>query len=161
MIIECIKCYKKFEVNSDLIPDKGRSIQCGSCNHTWFFDKSNQLFTKIIKKKSQIKSSQAKQENNSNKINIKNNIESALLSDYDKINKRKSSEIIKYQHKRNFTFSRFLSYILVFIISMIALVIVLDTFKSSLYVFFPNLELLLNNLYETLKDINLFIKDLI
>ena len=39
MIIECIKCSKKFEVNSDLIPSDGRTIQCGSCGHVWFFKK--------------------------------------------------------------------------------------------------------------------------
>ena len=38
MIIQCINCNKKFNVNSDLIPSTGRTIQCGSCNHTWFFD---------------------------------------------------------------------------------------------------------------------------
>ena len=37
MIIQCIKCSKKFEVRSDLIPQNGRTIQCGSCNHIWFF----------------------------------------------------------------------------------------------------------------------------
>ena len=37
MIIQCIKCGKKFEVNSDLIPQTGRTIQCGSCNHIWFY----------------------------------------------------------------------------------------------------------------------------
>ena len=39
MIIECINCSKKFDVNSDLIPDNGRTIQCGSCNHIWFYKK--------------------------------------------------------------------------------------------------------------------------
>ena len=37
MIIQCINCNKKFEVDSSLIPNNGRNIQCGSCNHTWFF----------------------------------------------------------------------------------------------------------------------------
>ena len=36
MIIECINCNKKFDVNSELIPESGRTIQCGSCNHIWF-----------------------------------------------------------------------------------------------------------------------------
>ena len=48
MNIECINCSKIFEVNSDLIPKKGRNLQCGSCNHIWFFSKENQL--KIKKK---------------------------------------------------------------------------------------------------------------
>ena len=38
MIIECICGKKKFEVNSDLIPSTGRTIQCGSCEKVWFFD---------------------------------------------------------------------------------------------------------------------------
>ena len=41
MIIGCINCSKKFKVNSDLIPSTGRTIQCGSCNHVWFFDRNN------------------------------------------------------------------------------------------------------------------------
>ena len=47
------------------------------------------------------------------------------------------------------------------IISFIGLIIVLDTFKSSLYNLFPNLEFFLYSFYETLKDVELFIKDLI
>ena len=42
MIIQCINCNKKFSVNSELIPNKGRTIQCGSCNHIWFFNKYEQ-----------------------------------------------------------------------------------------------------------------------
>ena len=38
---------------------------------------------------------------------------------------------------------------------------VLDTFKSPLSVFFPNIELILYNLFETIKDIYLFIKNLL
>ncbi len=54
MIIECINCNKKFDVNSELIPSSGRTIQCGSCNHIWFFDPSKIIpknITKPIKKK--------------------------------------------------------------------------------------------------------------
>jgi len=42
MIIECTNCNKKFEVDPELIPEKGRSIQCGSCNHKWFYKKDTQ-----------------------------------------------------------------------------------------------------------------------
>ena len=41
MIIECNNCNKKFEVNSELIPNEGRSIQCGSCDHIWYFKKDS------------------------------------------------------------------------------------------------------------------------
>ena len=58
MIIECINCGKKFDVNSDLIPSEGRTIQCGSCNHTWFYKKNNTLSSSLSK--SQIKKKPAK-----------------------------------------------------------------------------------------------------
>ena len=41
MIIECICGQKKFEVNSELIPDTGRTIQCGSCDKVWFYKPEN------------------------------------------------------------------------------------------------------------------------
>ena len=37
MIIECVNCNKKFSVNDNLIPKEGRQIQCGSCDHIWFY----------------------------------------------------------------------------------------------------------------------------
>ena len=43
MIIICENCNKKFEVNSKLIPISGRTIQCGSCNHVWFFNKNQEI----------------------------------------------------------------------------------------------------------------------
>ena len=45
MIITCIRCDKKFEVESSLIPEKGRLLQCNSCNHQWFFKKEIQRNT--------------------------------------------------------------------------------------------------------------------
>ena len=51
MIIECINCNKKFDVNSELIPSTGRTIQCGSCNHVWFFDISTQKIMEDTKTK--------------------------------------------------------------------------------------------------------------
>ena len=37
MIISCEKCTKKFNIRDDLIPKDGRLLQCGSCNHKWFY----------------------------------------------------------------------------------------------------------------------------
>ena len=82
------------------------------------------------------------------------------LSSNQKILSQKS-EIVKYEPKSSFSFGKLLSYILVIIISFIALILILDTFKIQLYNIFPRLEIFLFNLYETLKDIQLFIKDLI
>ena len=69
--------------------------------------------------------------------------------------------MFKYSAKSFLDITKFFSYILVSIISFVALIILIDTFKSVLYVVFPGLELIIFSLFETLKDIQLFIKDLI
>ena len=158
MIITCPCKKKKFEIDAALIPDEGRNLKCGSCEHVWFFKKDfNKLKEKLeIQKNEETKiienqtSDDTKVVNKT--INTKNN--------YNKTSKKKS-EIVKYQHKNKFSFSTFLSYIIVAIISFCALIILIDTFKSPLYNIFPGLELILYSLFETLKDIQLFIKDLI
>ena len=151
MIIICINCSKKFDVNSDQIPSEGRTIQCGSCNHVWFFNKNLNNFE------------EQKQEIPLKKIPIekKKQIDKFSVKNEKKIKNNKGIEIIEYSPKSNFTLSKFLSYIVVAIISFIALIILIDTFKTPLYNYFPNLEFILFSLFETLKDINLFIKDLI
>ena len=70
------------------------------------------------------------------------------------------SELVKYKPKYNFTFGKFLSYIIVSIITFVAIIILLDTFKIPLSNIFPDLELVLYNLFETLRDLILFAKDL-
>ena len=39
MIITCNNCNKKFDIDTSLIPNKGRTLQCASCDHKWFFKK--------------------------------------------------------------------------------------------------------------------------
>ena len=145
MISVCPCGKKKFEIDQSLIPKEGRLLQCGSCNEKWFFseEKKEVSETKINVENKKVFSSNSTDVNlEENKISLEDN----------------TDNVIKV--KNNFSFSIFLSYILVSIISFIALIILIDTFKSPLYRIFPNLELILFNLFETLKDINLFIKDL-
>ena len=153
MIIECICGKKKFEVNSDLIPSTGRTIQCGSCNHVWFFNpnKANLKINEEIQPKISIPI------NNKKIKDIKPKKKTEQLNKTEK----KKFEVTKYQAKSSFNITKFLSYILVSIITFVALIILIDTFKSVLYVVFPGLELMIFSLFETLKDIQLFIKDLI
>ena len=161
MIIECINCSKKFEVNSDLIPIEGRTIQCGSCNHVWFFKKGDQDQLKIKQNNIQEKSYLQKENFENKELKLKsqksNKTSKKVKSNLDE---KKGSELIKYKPKSNFTFIKFLSYIIVIIVSFVGLILILDTFKAYLYNFFPDLEIILFSLYETLKDIELFIKDL-
>ena len=148
MIIVCVNCNKKFEVSSELIPTTGRIIQCGSCNHTWFFK---------LKKNPTISDNIANNKRPFSKKKEKKDLNNQI----DKIINSKDTALVKYQKKSNFTLSKFLSYIIVTIVTFIGLVLILDTFKFQLYILFPSLEILLFSLFETLKDINLFIKDLI
>ena len=138
MIISCENCNKKFEVDSKLIPNKGRLLQCSSCNHKWFHKPTEFVESKLF------------QDNNDNKQSSfdQNSVEDKIISKNTSNNFGRS--LIKI-----------ISYFIVLIISFAALIILLDTFKSPLSIFFPNLELFLFNLIEILKDIKFFIKDLL
>jgi len=162
MIITCINCDKKFNVDSDLIPNEGRSIQCGSCNHMWFYVKNNQIkptIKKDISPPDEIISAPKKAVNKAPSRSIEEI--NAFVNKNNKINDNIAVSTMDYNSKAKFTLVGFLSYILVVIISFIAVIIILDTFKKPFYNFFPNLEFFLFNFFETLKDIKLFIKDLI
>ena len=147
MIIVCPSCRKNFDVDENLIPDKGRLLKCGSCNQTWFFNKNvSEQTESLIDKHAKPKKNLYKNEN------IDKSVSKAPI--------KPGSELIKYKPKYNFTFGKFLSYIIVSIITFVAIIIVLDTFKDPLSNIFPNLELALYNLFETLRDLILFAKDL-
>ena len=162
MIIECINCNKKFDINSDLIPDDGRSIQCGSCGHTWFFKKKDNFLkrkeeikieTKLVNKKATIN-----QEKKT--IKDKKKIVSIPINSKKDLDETKNL-VSKPKKKSNFKSIKILSYILVLIITFIAIMVILDTFKVQIYQLMPSLEFILFSFYETLKDIKLFIQDLI
>ena len=172
MIITCNNCDKKFDVNSSLIPKKGRLLECNSCNHKWFFIKEtiispNVPIKKIILTKEQqkldeVETSPVKTE--TAKIKNYENIElldSEIKSDspeYKNLNKDK----IKFEKniKNNIKNYSVLALTLVFIISFIGLIIIADTFKNPIAEIFPNIEFMLYNLYESIRDIILFFKDL-
>ena len=157
MIIQCVNCNKKFEVSSHLIPDSGRNIQCGSCNHTWFYKKT--VETQNSTKETFLQTVPGPE------VKVSSNFD---LNQTDQLNEEQSNEkkeIIKKTSadkvkKSDFKIIKIFSYLIVFAISLVALIIILDTFKSSLSNYFPNLELILYNLFETLRDLILFAKDL-
>ena len=154
MIIECINCTKVFEVNSELIPESGRNIQCGSCNHVWFYNPKISNFKKEKNQDTKI--------DNLKETFIEENRQKVFEEkDYSKLKDNKNYEITEYKPKKSLSFLKFFSYLIVLLISFVALLVIIDTFKSFLYQFFPGLELIMFNLFETLKDIELFIKDLI
>ena len=69
MIIACPYCEKKFEVDENLIPDKGRLLKCGSCDQTWFFNKNvSELTEPLIDKPATQKKILYKDENIDNSV---------------------------------------------------------------------------------------------
>ncbi len=147
MIIDCPDCNKKFDIDQQLIPADGRLLQCGSCNHKWFF-KLN-----IIEKKSEKKIKIEPEEN----LNI--NVEPTNKDLKEKINV-KTEKIIPKKKKEKKSIN-YLNIFFVLIISTTAFILVLDTFKDQLTSVFPNIKFFLNNLYQSIEDIKLFILDLI
>ena len=165
MIITCPNCNKQFKIDNSLIPDEGRDLQCGSCNHVWFYniqEKNNE----VLELKQEIISEdiETKAENKEDKIEKKQQSEDITKTEINNKKKEKNSEKQKNTttlKKTENKGSKFFSYLIVFIISFVALIILLDTLKTPIINVFPGLEIILFNLFETLQDIKLFIIDLI
>ena len=80
---------------------------------------------------------------------------------YSKLKDKKNYEITKYKPRKSLSFTKLLSYLIVLLITFVALLVIIDTFSAYLYQLFPSLELFIFSLFEILKDIKLFIKDLV
>ena len=162
MIIECPCKKKKFNIDIDLIPVEGRNLQCGSCDRIWFYKKEDPILeSQQINEDIAIKESEESANPNDDNYNDQE------IKQPIKENKKPKSELSavketedKPELVKQTKSSKFFSYLIVLIISLGALIILLDTLKTPLINIFPGLELILFNLYETLKDIKLFIIDL-
>ena len=169
MIITCKNCNKNFDLDSNLIPEKGRLLQCNSCNYKWFFEKKiinddietlkntkpNDEVEPFNKKVSTYVSDSLETIELSDSITKNSSVQEKILFN-DKEDKNLINET--FVEKKNYNI---LGLIIVFIISFIALIIVIDTFQKPISSIIPNIEFLLYSLYETFNDIGLFFKDLI
>ena len=165
MIIECPKCNKKFQIDQNLIPNNGRKLQCGSCGHNWFFkfENENKVKNEDIQIDDDIIADLDQALNQSGKPNLKaekvNDSKEKTSFEEDTIeyeNKNANNEESKLKENN----LNYFKIILVAIISFVAFIIVLDTFKNSLTSIFPNITIILDNLYQSLHDIKLFMLDL-
>ena len=162
MIIVCPCKKKKFNIDINLIPAEGRNLQCGSCDRVWFY-KIEDPIAEPLQINEDIVIKEKEYSENLNKDKPKDE----LIKKQVEENKKTETELSKIKKtnnkpeviKKNQS-SKFFSYLIVFTISLGALIILLDTLKTPLVNIFPGLEVLLFNLYETLKDIKLFIMDL-
>ena len=181
MIITCNNCNKKFNLDSDLIPDKGRLLLCASCNHKWFFKKEilENTVSAINEDIDNDNISVFDQNNATNndefnpsylskdvaevdtEVEFDKKIEIDAKEKFDKnleanINED-NSVIVKSKKQNNLNV---LNIFIVAIISFVAFIIIVDTFKYPIGKIVPNTELILYNLYESIKDFSLFIRNL-
>ena len=164
MIINCPNCNKRFKINTSLIPVEGRDLKCGSCDHVWFYKIEDKNLEPLSLKediidnddKSNIVDKKIQQTNEVKKSSSHSKIDSKDKKDLDKI----ADKQIPTKNKTKNTSGKFFSYIIIFILSFVALIILIDTLKIPLINIFPGLEAIIFSLFETLKDIKLFIIDL-
>jgi len=169
MIITCNNCNKKFDIDSNLISDKGRLLQCASCDHKWFFKKEvlEDTVSPIVEETG-IDSINIFDQNNSSineEESVSNTPKDEVEVDLEEETKEKIEVNInesiqvntKPKKQKNF---KILNIFVVVIISFVAFIIIVDTFKYPIGQVVPNIEFILYNLYESIKDISLFIRDL-
>ena len=163
MIIECPACSKKFNIDEKLIPDEGRLLKCGNCEHTWFFKKEENIELDTQNKKtSQI-------EENKTEFNIKT-VEEPIIKTKKirkKISKKHitsestSKELVSIDKSSSSRENNITKKIFLIIISSIALILLFDTFKNQISVIFPGILKMSDSLYLVINDLKLFIKDLV
>jgi len=169
MIITCNNCNKKFDIDSNLIPDKGRLLQCASCDHKWFFkkealentvspiDEDISIDSINIFDQNSSSTNEEKSVSDAPKDEVEVDLEKETKEKIE-INIDESPQVnTKPKKQKNF---KILNIFIVAIISSVAFIIIVDTFKYPIGKIVPNIEFILYNLYESIKDISLFIRDL-
>ncbi len=153
MIIVCPSCGKNFNVRDDQIPDKGRLLQCSNCKHEWFYSKNTIPVDDNIDKLSYDDLTQEsfgildqEEDRYNNKIVEDNTVE----LEKPKTSKKKKGKQLN-----------FFKLLLVFIISFVAFILIVDTFIVIISEYVPFAEKYLDNLYQSIIDIFLFFQNLI
>ena len=163
MIIECPACSKKFNIDEKLIPDEGRLLKCGNCDHTWFYKKEEnlKLETETIKIN--------EIEENKSEINIEpvdvpikqtKNVRKKI-SKKSSTNKSTSKELVSIDKSSISRENNIIKKIFLIIISIIAFILLIDTFKNHISVIFHSIVQISESLYLVINDLKLFIKDLV
>ena len=188
MIVECKNCLKKFAVKDSDIPSGGRTVQCGNCSRQWLQmpvhsavtsdnldvdgdssqDLSKNEFMGSDGKKYKFLGSQWAEILPSGKFGrlAKKKISKELnkLASIKQVKKNKTIQksnqsVNQYQEKQNNGMGIF-SFLIVLVISVAAIILLLDTFRYQLTPFFTNLDNYLVYVFETLNNIYIIIKDL-
>ena len=138
MIIECPCKKKKFDIDTNLIPAKGRNLQCGSCDRVWFYKKEDPIPEPI-----QINEDNVIQQNKDiDKLNDDKSKDQFIKQPVEE-NKKAKSKLSTINETENKTkeikktqSSKFFSYLIVFIISLGALIILRNCLHMIFLQFF-------------------------
>ena len=153
MIITCPRCQKSFNIDDKLIPTEGRLVKCGACDHTWFFKPSENIENK---QDAATPDTTINEEQKREFIRVKRTKETIKPKIDKTTENKKYLPAIKKENSKNFS-----KLFLVLLISIIAIVVLIDTFKVPLSYIIPNINFYLDNLYQSLIDIKLFTINLI
>ena len=163
MIIECPACSKKFNIDEKLIPDEGRLLKCGNCEHAWFYKKEKKIkleaeaakITQIEEIKSEINTElPVKASKQTKKIRKK-------ISKKSLTKESSSKELVSIDKSSVSRENNIIKKIFLIIISITAFILLIDTFKNQISVIFPGIVQLSDSLYLVINDLKLFIKDLV
>ena len=163
MIIECPACSKKFNIDEKLIPAEGRLLKCGNCDHTWFFKKEENIkletettrLNEIKENKSEINIEPVEEPiKQTNKIKKK-------ISKKSSKKESTSKELVSIDKSSVSRENNVIKKIFLIIISIIAFILLLDTFKNQISVILPGILKMSDSLYLVINDLKLFIKDLV
>ena len=152
MIIDCPCGKKKFSVKDELIPAKGRLLQCGECNREWFYSKN---INTINETNVEIPNEEIAQESLGI---IEDKYDDDDVFEEDKTVELEKPKTSKKQKTKQVNFFKLL---LVFVISFVAFILIIDTFLVQISEYFPFTEKYLDNLYQSIIDISLFFQNLI
>ena len=153
MIIVCPSCGKNFNVRDDQIPDKGRLLQCSSCKHEWFYTKNTIPIDDNI---DELSNDELTQESFGILDEEEDRSDEVIVED-------KTVELVKPKNtdKQKTKQVNLFKLLLVFVISFVAFILIVDTFLVQISEYFPFAEKYLDNLYQSIIDISLFFQNLI
>lgn len=166
MIIDCICGLKKFEVSSDQIPSEGRQVKCGVCSKEWFYkpegmvaeqpdeaidtnEQENQdsIISSDIsippETEEAISAAEQDQKINLDFNDYEDNLPSKAEMDAN-LEKFKASRKKKKTSMPSATRTRFLVYLLIFL--LLALTVVSVPYKDTILAIFPELGIVFEGL---------------
>ena len=161
MILSCNSCEKKFVVPDNAISAAGRLVQCSSCGNKWkqfpiLETKTTEAKRTVVKQKVNkiVKIAKTTKKKKSKKKKGPDLYSPEYLSKKHGIKIQSETVVneksVKKDSKLNFGFYNYLIVITIFIITFLKL---LQFFQNKIIFFIPALEIYLDYLFETLRNI--------